>query len=50
VEQYINRVLTLADSAYLLTRGTMTWSGPAAELDVDVVMANYLGEGTGQTV
>ena len=45
VEQYINRVVQMADVAYLLTRGEVTWSGPANDLDVDVVMANYLGEG-----
>jgi branched-chain amino acid transport system ATP-binding protein len=44
VEQYINRVVEMADTAYLLTRGEVSWSGPAAELDVDVVMANYMGE------
>ena len=46
VEQYINRVIAMADTAYLLARGEVTWSGPAADLDADVVMANYLGEGT----
>jgi branched-chain amino acid transport system ATP-binding protein len=48
VEQYINRVIAMADTAYLLARGSVTWSGPAADLDADVVMANYLGEGTGE--
>ena len=43
VEQYINRVIAMADVAYLLTRGTISWSGPAAELNADAVMANYLG-------
>ncbi len=46
VEQYINRVVAMADTAYLLTRGEVSWSGPAADLDVDVVMANYMGEGS----
>ena len=46
VEQYINRVVAMADTAYLLARGEVTWSGPAADLDADVVMANYLGEGS----
>jgi len=50
VEQYINRVIATADTAYLLSRGSMTWSGPAADLDVDVVMANYLGEGSGKDI
>jgi branched-chain amino acid transport system ATP-binding protein len=44
VEQYINRVIAMADVAYLLTRGTVSWSGPAADLNADVVMANYLGD------
>jgi branched-chain amino acid transport system ATP-binding protein len=43
VEQYINRVIAMADVAYLLTRGTITWSGPAGDLNADAVMANYLG-------
>jgi branched-chain amino acid transport system ATP-binding protein len=47
VEQYLNRVLAMADSAYLLVRGTITWSGPASDLDVDLVMASYMGEGGG---
>ena len=44
VEQYINRVIAMADVAYLLTRGTVSWSALAADLNADVVMANYLGQ------
>jgi branched-chain amino acid transport system ATP-binding protein len=45
VEQYVNRALEMADHAYLMTRGRISWSGPAADLDEDAVTQAYLGHG-----
>ena len=45
VEQYVTRALELADRAVVLVHGTVTWSGPAADADVDAVAAGYLGAG-----
>jgi branched-chain amino acid transport system ATP-binding protein len=44
VEQYINRVMEIADLVYMMTRGRISWTGQAADLDSDVVMASYLGQ------
>ncbi len=46
VEQYVNRALAMADVAYLLNRGTLTYSGPPAGLDEEAVLHGYLGKGT----
>jgi branched-chain amino acid transport system ATP-binding protein len=43
VEQYVSRALEMADSAYLMARGTIAWSGPAATLDTDAITRAYLG-------
>jgi branched-chain amino acid transport system ATP-binding protein len=43
VEQYINRALELADTAYLLDRGVISYAGPAADLNEDEVVSSYLG-------
>jgi branched-chain amino acid transport system ATP-binding protein len=43
VEQYVSRALELADTAYLMARGTIAWSGPAATLDTDAITRAYLG-------
>jgi branched-chain amino acid transport system ATP-binding protein len=43
VEQYVTRALEMADTAHLINRGSLTFSGPAAALDEDAVMRGYLG-------
>jgi branched-chain amino acid transport system ATP-binding protein len=43
VEQYAQKVLAASDRAYLLTRGSMQWSGPAGDLEADEIGAAYLG-------
>jgi branched-chain amino acid transport system ATP-binding protein len=45
VEQYANRALAMADTAYVLARGAVAWSGPADDLDHESIMATYMGEG-----
>jgi branched-chain amino acid transport system ATP-binding protein len=43
VEQYVSRALEMADTAYLMARGGIVWSGPAASLDSDALTKAYLG-------
>ncbi len=43
VEQYVKRALEMADYAYLINRGTITFAGPRSELDADEVLQGYLG-------
>jgi branched-chain amino acid transport system ATP-binding protein len=43
VEQYIQRALALAETVYLLNRGRVAFSGPAAEADPGALFARYLG-------
>jgi branched-chain amino acid transport system ATP-binding protein len=43
VEQYVSRALQIADTVYLLDRGTVAFAGPAAELDGDELTRRYLG-------
>jgi branched-chain amino acid transport system ATP-binding protein len=43
VEQYVTRALELADSAYLLNRGEIVFSGAADELAADEVFEQYFG-------
>jgi branched-chain amino acid transport system ATP-binding protein len=42
VDQYVHRVLELADYVYVLTRGAVTWSGAASALNEDELTASYL--------
>jgi branched-chain amino acid transport system ATP-binding protein len=44
VEQYINRVLDIADFVYMVRRGRISWKGQASDLDSELVMASYLGQ------
>jgi branched-chain amino acid transport system ATP-binding protein len=46
VEQFVSRALELADRAYVLTKGEVTFSGPAAALAADeaFIASSYLGE------
>jgi branched-chain amino acid transport system ATP-binding protein len=43
VEQYVSRALHVADHVYLLGRGSVQFSGPAAELDEATIGNFYLG-------
>jgi branched-chain amino acid transport system ATP-binding protein len=43
VEQYVTRALALADHVYLLDRGRVAWSGPAADVDGAEIASRYLG-------
>jgi branched-chain amino acid transport system ATP-binding protein len=43
VEQYVSRALEMADTAYLMARGAIAWSGPAAALDTEAITRAYLG-------
>ena len=43
VEQYVNRILAMADDVYVMARGTIAWSGKAAELDESELVNSYLG-------
>jgi branched-chain amino acid transport system ATP-binding protein len=43
VEQYVGRVLDLADLVFLLDHGAATYSGPASGVDEERLTAGYLG-------
>lgn len=43
VEQYVTRALELADDVYLMNRGRIVFSGPAADLRAEDVFERYLG-------
>jgi branched-chain amino acid transport system ATP-binding protein len=43
IEQFVHRALGLADDCVILSRGTVSWRGPAAVAG-DEVLAQYLGE------
>jgi branched-chain amino acid transport system ATP-binding protein len=43
VEQYVTRALELADTAYIMNRGRVVYSGAAAELQGEEVFERYLG-------
>jgi branched-chain amino acid transport system ATP-binding protein len=49
VEQYVDRALTMADHVVLLSRGTVAFAGPAADIDRDALQRNYLGIDGGHT-
>jgi branched-chain amino acid transport system ATP-binding protein len=44
IEQFVHRVLALADSCVILNRGHLAWSGPAASAHQEV-LDQYLGDG-----
>jgi branched-chain amino acid transport system ATP-binding protein len=46
VEQYVPRALEIADTVYLLDRGAVVYTGPAAELDAEELSQRYLGAAT----
>ncbi len=43
-EQFVHRALSMSDRCVILTRGRVSWSGPAAEAGREVI-DRYLGEG-----
>jgi branched-chain amino acid transport system ATP-binding protein len=43
VEQYVRRVLEVADDVVVLRHGSVDWSGAAAAVDVDALAERYLG-------
>ena len=45
IEQFASRALSFADSAIILQRGAITWSGPASEAGEELLRA-YLGGAT----
>jgi branched-chain amino acid transport system ATP-binding protein len=47
VEQYVGRLLGMADHVYLMSRGSIAWSGTPADLDDGQVIESYLGAGGG---
>ncbi|HEV7863470.1 MAG TPA: ABC transporter ATP-binding protein [Acidimicrobiia bacterium] len=49
VEQYVNKALAIADYAYILSRGQISFAGDAAELADEDVFARYLGIEVGAT-
>lgn len=44
IEQFASRALDFADDAMILQRGSLAWSGPAADAG-DELVRSYLGEG-----
>lgn len=50
VEQYVTRALDLASDAYLLSRGSVVFSGPAAELSDTDVFEHYLSIDVGRDI
>jgi branched-chain amino acid transport system ATP-binding protein len=47
VEQYVSRAIELASTVYLLSQGSIVYSGPAGELDEDAIFALYAGHEAG---
>ncbi len=43
VDQFAHRALALADTAYVLSRGSVTYSGPAKELGHAELLSQYMG-------
>jgi branched-chain amino acid transport system ATP-binding protein len=43
VEQYVAKALELADTAYVLHQGRITFCGAPADLDADAIARSYLG-------
>ena len=43
VEQYVERALAVADIAAVLQKGRVIWSGRSADIDMNVLAADYLG-------
>ena len=46
VDQFVHRALDMAETAYVMRRGEIAFSGTAAELREGDVFAHYLGDGT----
>jgi ABC-type branched-subunit amino acid transport system ATPase component len=46
VEEHARNAFDVADTIAVLQLGELTWHGPRADADVDLVAASYLGEPT----
>jgi branched-chain amino acid transport system ATP-binding protein len=46
VEQYVNRALALADTAYVMNKGEIVFCGASSQLNEDKIFALYSGEAT----
>jgi branched-chain amino acid transport system ATP-binding protein len=46
VEQYVHRILELADYVYVLSKGSVAWSGASSDLDEAALTESYLGGGS----
>jgi branched-chain amino acid transport system ATP-binding protein len=46
VEQYVSKVLAMADYVYVASRGRITFSGEPCELDQAEIFAHYVGTGS----
>jgi branched-chain amino acid transport system ATP-binding protein len=44
VEQYVDRAIDFADHVYVLSKGAVTYSGPATEVVRNELSADYLGD------
>jgi branched-chain amino acid transport system ATP-binding protein len=47
VEQYVHRALELCSLAYIMSKGSIVYSGPTAELERDTLLEGYLAAGSG---
>jgi branched-chain amino acid transport system ATP-binding protein len=45
VEQYVSQALAMAEFAYILDRGRISYAGLSSELNADEVMSRYLSQG-----
>jgi branched-chain amino acid transport system ATP-binding protein len=43
VDQFASRALALAGTAYVLSRGSVTYSGPAKALGQQELLSQYMG-------
>ncbi|MCK9874658.1 ABC transporter ATP-binding protein [Frankia sp. Ag45/Mut15] len=43
VEQYVQKALAIADTAFILNQGVMVHSGPAKEINIEQIYERYLG-------
>jgi branched-chain amino acid transport system ATP-binding protein len=47
VEQYVHKVLSIADRAYVLRKGQVVFAGKPSELDSEALAASYVGSSAG---
>ncbi|HXA31162.1 MAG TPA: ABC transporter ATP-binding protein [Acidimicrobiales bacterium] len=46
IEQYLDRALAFADQAVVFDHGSIAWSGPVADADVNAISRRYMGQAT----